>query len=91
MAHSQSPWSRLRPSTPRLRSLAVIAGVVALAACSSNKPQVAATPKSDPRVGLKAGQFDAADAQWNLKVVSATKPPPKFIGSTNSDLAFTGK
>ena len=91
MAHSQSLWSRVRPPISPIRSLAIAACVAMLAACSSSKPQVAATPKTDPRVGLKAGQFDAADAQWNLKVVSATKPPPKFIGSTNSDLAFTGK
>ena len=91
MAHSQSLRSHVRPRISPIRSLAVATCVAVLAACSSNKPQVAATPKTDQRVGLKAGLFDAAEAQWNLKVVSATKPPPKFIGSTNSDLAFTGK
>ena len=91
MAHSQSLWSHARPTISPIRALAAVACVAVLAACSSNKPQTAATPKTDARVGLKAGLFDAADAQWNLKVVSATKPPPKFIGSTNSDLAFTGK
>jgi hypothetical protein len=45
----------------------------------------------DPRVGLKAGLNDAAEASWNLKVVSETRPTEKFVGSTNSDLAFTGK
>jgi hypothetical protein len=91
MAHPQSLWSGVRPTISTIRSVAAATFVAVLAACSSNQPQTAATPKADPRVGLKAGQFDAADAQWNLKVVSATKPPPKFIGSTNSDLAFTGK
>ena len=51
----------------------------------------AAPPSPDPRVGLKAGMFDAGEATWNLKVVSRTKSPEKFFGSTNSDLAFSGK
>src|SRR5690606_24932490 len=50
----------------------------------------ATTPRSaDPRVGLKAGLFDAEEAVWNLRVVSKTPPPPEFVGVTNSDLAFT--
>jgi hypothetical protein len=44
----------------------------------------------DPRVGLRAGVYDAAEASWNLKVVSRTKPAEQFVRSTNSDLAFTG-
>src|SRR4030095_6510307 len=96
MAQSPSPWSRVRPPFAPLRSLALVAGAASLAACSSSKPpEVAATPAArpatDPRVGLRAGQFNAAEAKWNLKVVSETKPPEKFVGSTNSDLAFTGK
>ncbi|MEZ4702572.1 MAG: hypothetical protein R2834_19720 [Rhodothermales bacterium] len=47
-------------------------------------------PSPDPRVGLKAGLFDAGEAIWNLKKVSATPPPQAFIGVTNSDLAFKG-
>ncbi len=55
-------------------------------------PIVSATaPTPDPRVGLKAGRWDAAQAAWNLRLVSTTPPPPKFLGVTNSDLAFTGK
>ncbi|MEZ4696425.1 MAG: hypothetical protein R2832_08420 [Rhodothermales bacterium] len=45
-------------------------------------------PSPDPRVGLKAGLFDAGQASWNMKLVSTTKPPEAFIGVTNSDLAF---
>ena len=52
---------------------------------------MAAAPSPDPRVGLRAGLFDAASALWNLKLLSTTPPPEKFVGSTNSDLAFTGK
>src|SRR5690349_10082078 len=47
-----------------------------------------AKPDPDPRVGLRAGLFDAAQATWNLRVVSTTQPSEKFKGSTNSDLAF---
>jgi hypothetical protein len=42
-------------------------------------------------VGLRAGQMDAGEAAWNMRLVSKTPPPAKFRGSTNSDLAFTGK
>ncbi len=56
------------------------------------KPIVSATaPTPDPRVGLSAGRWDAAQAAWNVRLVSTTPPPPKFLGVTNSDLAFTGK
>src|SRR5689334_13227730 len=48
-------------------------------------------PSPDPRVGLKAGYWDAAQAAWNLRMVSTTPPPEGHRGITNSDLAFTGK
>ena len=55
-------------------------------------PIVSATaPTPDPRVGLKPGYWDAAQAAWNLRMVSTTPSPEKFRGVTNSDLAFTGK
>jgi len=47
-------------------------------------------PSPDPRVGLGAGLFTAEEAYWNMRRVSQTPPPPAFLGSTNSDLAFTG-
>ena len=50
-----------------------------------------AAPSPDPRIGLRAGLMDAALATWNLRVVSRTPPSGKFLGSTNSDLAFTGR
>lgn len=49
-----------------------------------------AAPSPDPRVGLSAGLLDAGEAIWNMRLVSATPPPPDFVGQTNSDLAFTG-
>ncbi len=47
-------------------------------------------PSPDPRVGLRAGVFDAQEAAWNVRVVSATPPPSSFVGAWNSDLAFQG-
>jgi hypothetical protein len=50
----------------------------------------AASPSADPRVGLRAGLFDAGEAILNLRKLSSVAPPPAFLGETNSDLAFTG-
>ena len=51
----------------------------------------ATTPSPDPRVGLAPGRWDAGQAAWNLRLVSTTPPNEKFLGVTNSDLAFSGK
>jgi len=48
-------------------------------------------PSPDPRVGLRAGLWDAGQAAWNMKLVSTTRPPEKFINGVNSDLTFLGK
>ena len=48
-------------------------------------------PMPDPRVGLAPGMFDAGEAIWNMRMLSTTPPQERFVGSTNSDLAFTGK
>jgi hypothetical protein len=62
-------------------------------------------PSPDPRIGLRAGKVvplprdttkrmivePAAEAIWNLRLLSNSPPPEPFIGQTNSDLAFTGK
>ena len=55
-------------------------------------PIVSATPTSpDPRVGLKAGWWDAGQAAWNMRMVSTTPPTEgKALGATHSDLAFSG-
>jgi hypothetical protein len=47
-------------------------------------------PTPDPRVGLRGGAYDAAEAIWNLRVLSETKPSEKFAAGINSDLAFLG-
>jgi hypothetical protein len=79
-----------------LSSLSVAVGLVSLAACAATSSSAgggsmsAVAPRPDPRVGLRAGLMDAAEATWNLRVVSKTPPSEKFAGVTNSDLAFTG-
>jgi hypothetical protein len=56
------------------------------------KPIVSATaPTPDPRVGLAPGRWDAAQAAWNMRLISTTPPAEKFLGVTSSDLAFTSK
>jgi hypothetical protein len=80
-----------------------LAGALALAACGGGSSASGgaaspaptgtlstAKPSPDPRIGLRAGRMDAAEALWNLRIVSKTPPSAKFVGSTNSDLAFSG-
>src|SRR2546423_11520284 len=74
-----------------LRVLLHVVAVASLAACASgrsagNNSTVAPTP--DPRVGLRPGLKDAGQASWNLKLITNVPPSEKFVGSTNSDLAF---
>ena len=78
---------------PTLRSLALTIGLCSLAACASSGGANLSTvaPNPDPRVGLRAGLMNAAEASWNLRVVSKTPPPTQFAFITNSDLAFTGQ
>ncbi|MEO5567304.1 MAG: hypothetical protein ABIR92_02355, partial [Gemmatimonadaceae bacterium] len=60
-----------------------------LSAQNTSVPLVAA-PSPDPRVGLKAGLYDAGEAIWNMRKVSTVASPQGFAGVTNSDLAFHG-
>ena len=81
--------------------LFTVAALVGLYSCASTDmiPQQISTstimplaeaerPTADPRVGLAAGLFDAEEAIWNLRLLSATPPPEDFIGSWATDLAF---
>lgn len=85
--------------TPLRHAAAFALGALALAGCaSSSSPSAApapapaaAAPKPDPRVGLKAGKANAQQATWNMQLVSNSPQQGKFVGSTNSDLSFTGK
>jgi len=55
-------------------------------------PIVSATaPSPDPRVGLRAGRWDAEQAAWNMRMISTTPPSEASAGATHSDLAFSGK
>jgi hypothetical protein len=54
-------------------------------------PVVSATaPTPDPRPNLKAGRWDAEQAAWNVRMLSTSPPQGKTLGSTHSDLAFSG-
>jgi hypothetical protein len=76
-------------------------GVLAVAACArtSQLDLSRTAPRPDPRVGLRAGWLDAAEAAWNLRVVSRTPPSPQFINPRapgdyrfiNSDISFSGR
>jgi len=42
----------------------------------------AMTPSPDPRVGLKAGWWDAGQAAWNMNLISNTPPSENSLGKT---------
>jgi len=84
-----------------IRTLLAAVAALALAACASGggggsseqsaapAPDMSTTaPRPDPRVGLKAGLHNAAQATWNMRLVTNVPSPAKFDSSTNSDLAF---
>ena len=80
---------------PALRLLSIAACATAIltsvASGQATSGGMSTTPPSpDPRVGLKAGLMNAQEATWNMRVLSKTPPSEKFMGITNSDLAFTG-
>ena len=96
--HGSQPRNISRPL-----SLSLAIGLLPLFACSSSPTyssraggmspsgnMSAGAPSPDPRVGLRAGKMDAAQAAWNLRLLSATPPSAKFVDITNSDLSFTG-
>ena len=67
-----------------------IIALLSLTACAHSTSSRSGAPVPDPRVGLRAGAFDAGEAIWNLRVLSTTPPPEKFTTEWNSDLSFTG-
>src|SRR5260221_1062740 len=94
---------RAHTSRGRLQRIPLLAAAfAALAGCSAATSSSGADaggagwmaslppPNPDPRVGLKAGQFDAQEALWNMRGLSPTPPSEKFVGSTMSDLALPG-
>jgi len=79
-----------------LLALAVLAAGPVSAQTKSSGTTTSAKP--DPRIGLKAGWFNAGQAAWNMHLVSTTPPSPQFINKDtagdfkyiNSDLSFRG-
>ena len=83
--------------------LAASAIVASTGRTQSNTPVASATPRTtapapDPRIGLRAGWFNAGEVGWNMRLVSNTPPSPEFINRDtpgdfrfiNSDLTFRG-
>jgi hypothetical protein len=87
----------IRSYSRRSLALASCPGLVALGGCASSSSSSGAgtsmatsASRPDPRVGLRAGVMNtAAQAAWNMKLVSNTPPSEKFLGSTNSDMSFS--
>jgi len=81
------------PSGAFVRRLLLAAGFTLAAPAA-----FAQAPTPDPRVGLKAGVYDAGQAFWNLRLVSTTRRPAGFVvdsapgdfSHVDSDLAFDG-
>ena len=83
-------------TTPHL-CRAVLSAVVLLTPALSAQERAGGTPVRDARVGLRAGWWDAAQAAWNMRLVSTSRPPAEFIPAQpgdfdymNSDVAFKG-
>jgi hypothetical protein len=78
--------------------LSAIATLITPVAAAAQAQAAVAPPAPDRRVGLKAGWFNAAEAAWNMRLVSNTPPSPDFVNRSepgdfryiNSDLSFRG-
>jgi LVIVD repeat-containing protein len=82
----------------RSQSLLLALGMALAACATTTKFDMSTTaPSPDRRVGLRAGWMNAAEAGWNVRLVSNTPRPAQFVNDTdpgafqfiNSDLAFT--
>ncbi len=91
---TMSPAKARTRFAPRLPALLLLTAVAAtLSGCASDAAVSRLSvnpPTPDPRVGLAPGFFDAGEAIWNMRMLSTTPSEEPFVGSTNSDLAFTG-
>ncbi len=84
----------------RSLSLSLAAGLLAACAAVGAAQQVpaAGAPNPDPRVGLRAGIQNAAQASWNLHLIAAVVKPAAVTDDTNpgdfnymnSDIGFMG-
>ena len=91
MSKSYQAWRAVKLAATPLFTLSVAALVTACASSSSSAPApspatvppagVASGPPSpDPRVGLRAGLHDAAEAAWNLRKLATAPPTGRFGG-----------
>jgi hypothetical protein len=78
------------PNASTLRAASLTAFFLAACAGGPKYNMSTVAPSPDPRVGLRAGMFNAAEATWNMRVVSRNPSQGKFAGVTNSDLSFSG-
>jgi hypothetical protein len=78
----------IRRSTFTGLASAMLAVATAAAPALRAQDVTPAGSATDARVGLHAGRYDAGQAAWNLKLLSATPSPDKFENGINSDLAF---
>jgi hypothetical protein len=85
-AHPNASTDGVAPATTANK--ANTAGGDLCAADNCDRSSIA--PNPDPRVGLKAGLWDAGAAEWNMHLVANARPTEAFQGKTNSDLAFLG-
>ena len=81
----------------RVLLLPLASALLAFAGCAPTPSDTAPTPvvtgaapSPDPRIGLSAGRFNAAQASWNMRLLATTPSPEQFAPATNSDLAFLG-
>ena len=74
-----------------LMALAGCAGSGAAPTTGIAATATSAAPTPDPRLGLKAGLYDAGVASWNISLTSTTPSSERFSSNANSDLAFTGQ
>jgi hypothetical protein len=81
---------RLSRLSAQLPALVLLAALPACARSNVSTGPQPAVSQTDPRVGLKAGRYDAGEAVSNLRILSRTPQPAKFE-ATNSDITFTGK
>ncbi|HEY9425780.1 MAG TPA: hypothetical protein VIR34_01400 [Gemmatimonadaceae bacterium] len=80
-----------------LAALCTALGAASALALAAPAPTYAQASTNDPRVGLKAGLYDAASTAKGLDLVSSVKKPNVFhpddpggLTFANSDLAFKG-
>jgi hypothetical protein len=80
----------IRPIALAIALVALVLGATPAAAFEPvDAPYVTFDPDTtDPRVGLAAGETDAEEAIWNMRLLSNTPKEGQFVGVTNSDLAF---